>query len=70
VSRKQKDKDKPVSDGLVEARIRASLGHSKYGYPKYKPARRLKCGECKKTWKFSDALNFSTCPACKKGRLS
>jgi hypothetical protein len=60
------------SDGSVEAGVRASMGHPKYGYPKpkYATTRRLKCGNCKKTWKFSDKLNYSVCPSCKKGRLS
>lgn len=61
-----------ASNGSLEGQIRVSQGHSRSAYPKpkYKTTRRLKCDACKKTWKFSDSLNFSVCPSCKQGRLS
>ena len=72
MSRRKQKKHELASDGLMESGVRASQGHPKYGYPKpkYPTTRRLKCDKCRKTWKFSDKLNYSPCPACKEGRLS
>lgn len=69
---KRRKKSEPMSPELLEAKVRESLGGKKYAPPKakYPTTRRLKCDQCGKTWKFSDKLNFSPCPSCKKGRLS
>lgn len=72
MSRRKQKKHETASPGQMEGAVRASLGHPRYGHPrpKYPTTRRLKCSACKKTWKFSDKLNYAPCPACKQGRLS
>lgn len=67
---KNNEKYRPVSDWYVYNAVRRSTGHVGYNRPKYPTTRRLKCDKCKKTWKFSDKLNYERCPSCKEGRLS
>lgn len=67
---KKTETNLPANPADVEAYVRVSAGRTMYPYCETPPARRLRCDACKKTWKFSDALNHSPCPRCKKGRLS
>lgn len=70
---KRKSTEKLLStESQIEGQIRVSTGHDRYSLykTKYPTARRLRCTDCKKTWKFSDKLNYSICPVCKTGRLS
>lgn len=69
--------NQPLTPSQVESVVRAAMGRSPYGGGRYEygvyrkgPVRRLRCDRCKKTWKFSDKLNYSPCPGCKEGRLS
>lgn len=57
------------SDLYMTEVVRQCMGHAAYSRGN-QPKRRLRCSNCKKTWKFSDPLNCSPCPACKDGRLS
>ncbi len=65
---RRKNKTLGVAGEVYSLPVRTAYGRDQYA--KMEVARRLKCPECRKTWKFNDRMLHKVCPKCKVGRLA